>query len=287
MKGIMFTVVVFLIMMGIIVYINNITSSNIERNTATTEKISAQRIYYVWKAVSDNFQFILNVRITKINNTIEINDTLPNPNKNSVINEFGKFVDRYFEDETIDICFQNANGANCADLSKMESKIIIKPMNIEYSWPDWEKKELFIKVDPSNFSFIQGIDMYIETSPDLDLDKFKWTSHQQCRDGTNYCLNLNLTVTNKTYIWQDLNDKIDVGKSSTAATASGWLKISFGDIDSGGEWGTVINVRFTSNVRLNTSTKITLSTSDFYINYPAQLNVNTTFGRKLDWLGIK
>jgi len=301
MKGIFFTIITFMIFLGMITYITVITNSNIQRSNLTGERISANRIYYTWKSVSDNMKHVLNVYVAKLNDSAEINDTLP-ANKDFLMNFlklYQQFINQIYRDPTIDIRFEDSNG-NEVDLSTLDPKTLfqIKPMNVNYGYLDYGKNELFVKSSTQNFSFIKKLDLFIDlknvffncnytvTSGPDRCNKWSPDNSKTSCSGIEYCLNLNLT-------FKDVNGNIfnfpekyfDIGGSKFSKanldvkniTSSYFIIIEVGPLNT----ETVLHINL-QNVQTNTSTKIQFNTTDFYINLASILNVSTVFGKKVD-----
>lgn len=282
MKGMFFTIVTFLIFFSVMSYVYIVVNNNIESTKFVAEEISAQRIYYSWKDVSEDINSFLEVSLSKDNNILQINDTLPSiEDIASVLDLYQGFVEQIYEDPTIDIDFEDLTGSktNLSDIDP-QSLFTIEPMNIEYKYPDFGKNQLFIEVDPTNFSFIERIDLIIEVPGYFNIS----TSPNPKECPATYCLNYSLTVTNSTHEWVypymqldvDFNAwiTIDVGAAETA------IRINTGDINPG---NTVLNLDIIkSDFNINTTMDIEFNTSDFYINLPTILNVSTPFGKKVD-----
>jgi len=282
MKGVFFTIITFVIFLSILTYINVITESNIERSVITAERISAERIYYTWRAVDDHIEDVLNITFVKDNDTAKINDTLPAiQDIQNFLKLYQQFINRTYRDPTIDIRFEDSDG-NEIDLSTADPQtlFIIEPMNIEYKYPDYGKNQLFVVVDPSNFSFIKEIDLQIEVSGYFNTSM--QPNPKFCP--ATYCLNFNLEIKNETDSWIYPYNQLDIDFSNwitvdvgTQVTA---IRIETGDIDPGNR---VIHVDIIkSGFVINTNMEIKLNTTDFYINLASILNVSTVFGKKVD-----
>jgi hypothetical protein len=283
MKGIYFTIITFVIFLGILVYVNVITGSNMETSRLVTEKISAERIFYTWKAVDDHIEDVLNISVVKDNDTAIINDTLPAiQDIQNFLKLYQQFVNQTFRDPTIDIRFEDYNG-NEIDLSTTDPQtlFIIEPMNIEYKYPDYGKNQLFVEVDPSNFSFIEGIDLIIEVSGFFNTSIKP--NPKLCP--ATYCLNLNLEIINETDSWTYPYNQLDIEYSNWITVDIGTqetaIRIETGDINPPSN--RVIHVDIIkSGFVINTNMEIDLNTTDFYINLASILNVSTVFGKKVD-----
>lgn len=295
MKGILFTITIFLIFIGVVTYAVTVASITIEKSNLITEKVSAQRIYYTWKGIADDVIHLLNLTVSRNNSMVEFNDTLPaNPQTKieDMLSWYQMFLEEYVEDGTIEVRFENADGEKVDLKNDTDSVVVIKPMNIKYRWDNYGKNQLFIEVDPSNFSYINNIDLYIKLKnvyfncdPEEQGSCNKWAPYKPCTNSTTYCLKFNLTFEDMYNDVYNFPEKLfDVDKMSVAnldvknVTAPFFIKIQVGSLP------TVINIDLKS-VMVDTSTKINLTTTDFYINMLAKLNVSTPFGKKVDWIG--
>jgi hypothetical protein len=286
-------------MLGIVAFLSVSANTNIERSAITAEHISSQRIYYSWNDIRDNFADLINASATKKGNIAEINDTLPSLlDIKSMLGYYQLFIEEYFEDGSIEIRFEDGSGneINLEDLDD-DPKIILKPMYINYSWPSFGKNQVFIQSSPENFSYIERVDLYIklknsyfDCDPEEPGDCNKWNPDNSVPScvGITYCLDLNLTfedsngdIFNYPEHYFDIDD--NPPKKSTTnlnirnATANYGIFIQVGPLP------LVLNIDL-HNAETDSYTKLILNTTEFYINYPAVLNVTTPFGRKVDFL---
>jgi hypothetical protein len=294
MKGVFFTAITFIIFLGVLAYILTITSSNVERGTLATERISANRIYYTWKSVHDNFEGLLNISSIKNGSTAVFNDSLPAVmDIKNMLWVYQNFIEEFYNDGTMSVRFEDPSG-NPVDLNDTEPKITIKPMNINYSWPDYGKNRLFIKVDESNFSFIENVSIYFEMK-NVDLfcrpidplgpsDCDKWSPDRSvatCSGAEFNCLTLNLSfedqqdrVFNSAKHYFNLDDPSGSSLHLKVKndTANYDIDVKIGPLP------LVIDIQL-KNTLVDTDTKLKLNTTEFYINYAAILNVTTPYGK--------
>ncbi len=283
-KGILYTISTFLIMLGVVAFLTVTTSTNIERSTVTAEQISSQRIYFYWNDIRDNFADVMNVTLEKKNETAEINDTIPaSSDVMALLNYFQLFIEDYFEDGTIEIRFEDESG-NEINLTELleEPKILIKPMGINYSWPDFGKNEIWVKSPPENFSFIENISYSVTVDGHFNSS---WKPNPKLCPA-DYCLDFFFSIKNSTHTWSYPYEHLDIDFDN-------WIEVEVqgepqvvvvetGDID---PKETVLHIKMIkSGYIIDSELKIVFNTTDFYINYPAVLNVTTPFGRKVDFL---
>jgi hypothetical protein len=289
--------ITFLIFLAILTYVYVIINVNIEKSTSVAEKISTQRIFYTWKDVSEDVSSLLNINLDKNDTFLEINDTLPaTKNIGSLLDIYQEFTKQIYGDPTIEVNFEDIDGnrINLSEMENSEDVFNIEPMNIVYTYPDFGKNELIIKVDESNFSFIENVSIFVKLkNVEFDCNYThsvapdycgKWSpdnSVPSCSGVTN-CLTLNLTFEDSNNIIFNLEEKyFDVDSRSTNnlnvknVTGNYFIKSHVGGLPS------VVHIDL-QNVFIDTTTDIYFNTSDFYINLPSILNVTTPFGRKVD-----
>ena len=284
-----------------IAYFATVATSSIEKANFVNEKIAAQRIFYTWMGVADNFQALINISIVKNETQVEFNDSLPATEDKikNMLDRYQKFIDQYIEDPTIAIRCEDANG-NEVNLNQTQSKIVIKPMNINYSWPNYGKNKLFIEIEPVNFSYVSNISIYVKLKnvdfnckppiPGASQDCEKWNPDNSVDDctGIEYCLYLNLTFEDqagRVFTFSEGKFNVDNSPSKKSVDNLNVINITSPyaiDIEVG-PLPTVINIDL-HNTLVDTSTKLNLTTSEFYMDIAARLNVTSVFGKKVDWL---
>ncbi len=283
MKGVLFTLTIFLIFMGVLVYIS---SSFMQAETAGAERIAGQRLFHLWRTIANDISDSLNLTVKKINDTIEINDSMPaEQDVQKFLDDYARFVDQKFKEGNFEARFEDEAG-NKIDISTMQSKFIIKPMQIAYTWPTLKKDSMKIQVDKKNFSYIQEINLTVFVSPQINnTANIKWDPLKKCKGNTKYCLKLNLVVTDGSTSWTSSETEFDVDHNSELKNlhlgptggADQRVEIKVGDLKD------LIKVD-PKNANVSTSLTMKLNTSSFFLNYPARLNVTTVFGKKIDWL---
>ncbi len=291
MKGVLFTFTVMIIMGFIITYFAVSALSNVDRSGFANERLASQRIYYTWMSISDNFRGVLNFTFNKNGQMAEFNDTLP-ANVSDVVTlltRLQQFIEQHIEDPTIFIRFEdsegnkvNLNSTDCPK-NKVNCGVKIKPMNIDYSWPDYGKREVWIKVKPENFSYIQNITYELTTNTSFRVDTIP--NPKECP--ADYCLNFTLRVKNSSYTWEWSVHRFDVQSVNWAEISVGGVpsvaKVETGDIDNPSN--TVLHVNLIKDGYVfNTYLKLYLNTTEFYIDFPIKLNVTSGFARRIDYI---
>ncbi len=283
MKGVLFTLTVFLILFGLLVYLSQTTK---QTNAESMEKIAGQRLFHLWHSIADDISDSLNLTVKKVNDTIQINDSMPaEQDVQKFLDDYARFVEQKFKEGNFDAAFEDEAG-NKVDLSTMQSKFTIKPLQIAYIWPTLKKDNMKIQVDKKNFSYIEEINLTIFVSPQINnTANIKWDPLKKCKGGTKYCLKLNLIVTDGSATWTSSETEFDVDHQSELKNlhlgptggADQRVEIKVGDLKD------LIKVD-PKNANVSTSLTLKLNTSSFFLNYPARLNVTTAFGKKIDWL---
>lgn len=281
MKGLLHTVSIFLIFLGLVAYVNIINQSTTKTNAGVSEKISAERIFYAWSGVHRNIGNIMNISSSKDEYITEINDTLPAERDiDEMLDDYGRFIDKYLKDETMDIYFDDGYG-NRVEPEDMESNLVIKPMNISYSWTDWSKREMLLST--YNNGFIKNISLFMKiTNTKLlnDTTAIIWEPYKNCRSGYP-CLNFYLTVSDGEKTISSTQTTFDLSRSSKTeiyGINGGWIRIRIGPWFNPDD---VIRIEL-QNINITTSTKLILNATEFYISYPTKLAVVTDFARKVD-----
>ncbi len=295
MKGVFFTITVLIVFLGIIAYLVVFSNTNIQNYQSISDKISAQRTFYYWQSVDSTLSNVLNVTIGKTNNTAEINDTLPAPfDINDQLEGLGKFIDSYYRDPSIDIFFQDESG-NRMELEELQSKIVIQPFGINYTWQDFGKNVVKIESSPGAANAITRISEVITLkNVQFNCNTTIFTGPTRCNkwnpdnsvascSGITHCLNLNLTFIdmNGTALNYPEN-KFDIDRKSTTNLDVKNDTSAFSITIQVGELNTVLNIDL-HNVNVDTNNKLILNTTEFSINYPAKLAVVTPYSRKIDW----
>lgn len=300
MRGIFYTAITFLIVSSLIFYIFFISLTNVGRSNVITRELSAQRVYYAWRSVQDNFGDVLGVKVGKDGYIASFNDSLPaDIDILSLFNALDVFIQNYYQDETLQMRFEDPDGnkVNLSAFMKDKPVIPIKPMNINYGWGDWGKTRLHIVVDTSNFSYIDKLDMYIKLknvqfacnwnhqgSPG-DCDYWTPDKHVESCDGVQYCLEFNLTYEDSNRVVVNfVYHYFDVSKQSVnnlnvkhGNESSFFIKTQVGALP------TLLDIDL-KDVEVDTFTKFYLTTTDFYISYAAKFNVTSDFAKRIDWL---
>ncbi len=296
MKGIFLTITVFIIFLGLVSYLSILNASSEDASKLTSEKIAAARTFYYWNSVSKGIDNIVNVTFNQNGGVVDINDTLPAANDiNTLLSDYGSFLDKYFEDPSIDIHFEDAAG-NIVALQNMQSKIVLAPMNINYTWPDFGKNQVTIQSSTEQFSSISNMSIYVKlknvqfncagTSGPNRCNKWSPDYSVASCSGVTYCLQLDMT-------YEDMNGakfifpetKFDISSRSTAnldvnnaQSGNFFIKIDVGALPPD-----VLNINL-QNVQADTDTRFIFNTTQFYINYPMRLAVVTPFSKKVDWI---
>ncbi len=284
MKGVLYTLMTFLILSVLLAYAASTASAFYEKEKLISEKISAERIFHAWNSVGKNLAGLLNISASKTDYTFKITDTLPSSGDTvSILQNYETFLQNYFSDRIISYRFEDAGG-NKISLQNMDSKISIKPWNINYSWPNFGKNSGMFESDSSGLKFLKVINMTVFVSPGIrDLNSITWSGYKSCAAGADDCLIFNLTVTDGAKTWVSSVDKFDLKFQAqlkvdlgTAGSPS-WARATVGKIP------TLINLDMQNSNITQTSSMI-FNTTDFFINYPSKLNVSAAGIKKVDWL---
>ena len=285
MKGIFYTLATYLILSALLIYASSASSAAAEREKIVSEKIAAERIFHAWNSIEKNLAGLLNISYSKKENVFSISDTIPSEgDTNSILQNYETFLRNYFVDGTFSYKFQDSSGANI-DLQNIDTKITINPMNINYSWPNFGKNSAEFVSDSAGVKYVKSINMTMIVTPSIrDLGSISWSGYKACAQGTDDCLIFNLTITDGNKTWISSVDKFDLKFQAQLKVDLGpagspdWARASVGKIP------TLINLDI-QNSNTTHNSAITFNTTNFFVNYPAKLDVSSIFGRKADWLG--
>jgi len=287
-KGFILAITTAMILVIVILYMQNFSANQTRDLDRISQMLVAEKVAHTWSDVRDDINIATLLLIEKNNNTVTFYDYLPAPSGtvSNFLSLYGKFVSNYYRTPDTDINFLSPDGTEM-DLGNLPAKITILPFNIQYYYPDWAKRELFITVPSSNFSVLKGLNIYLNfTNKTLDCTctpggcaKFD-PPLKQCNLGEYGCVYLNLSISDKIgFYCQVVNQYVDFSKKSM------WnLHLSSGFIMIPMEIPMVIDINL-QDMEVNATTQLILNTSDFYISYLSKLavravNYNTS---RVDW----
>ncbi|MFH0830381.1 MAG: hypothetical protein V1887_04460 [Candidatus Aenigmatarchaeota archaeon] len=292
MKGYVFTLTTFLIFMGLISYFSAFVTVAKERTTIVNDQIAAERTWRSWLSVASGVAEMANVSFTKSYGTAEINDTLPaEKNVSGLLDLWQNAIKIYSNDASISNRFQDASGNEVELGSNSLTNVMITPVGVNYTWPNWQKNQSTIRVTAADFANIERIDLNIRTKQTLALPVNIWwqpnisnPSDHICTGGTAHCLLLNLTVTDGTNRWNSTGIRLDADKITAVEIdlqpgSARMVNVTVGPLPN------LLNVKTVSGTA-HTNTKIVLNTASFYTNFMARLNVTSPFGRKVTAIGL-
>lgn len=282
-----YTVVTFLIFMGILAYAITYVEYEKSLSDSNSISISSQRIFHSWISVKKGVQNLMNVSTAKNESVFEVNDTLPSEgNIPSLLGEYGSFVSQYFADKTIDIHFEDTSG-NRIEPETISPKITLSPMNITYGWDSWGKNEMEMRSPVSSLGYIYAVNLTINfVNETIANNSVTWSPYKDCR--SNYpCLLLYVYISDGAKTITSAETTFDLSRGSKTdlvycASNSCWLRIRTGAW-AGGDPQSVLKIEL-QNLNITANTKIKLNTTGFYANFPAKLFVGTDFARKLDYI---
>ncbi|HLE07629.1 MAG TPA: hypothetical protein VI933_03315 [archaeon] len=284
MKGVLYTLVTYLILVGLLAYTVSTANTFYEHEKIVSEKISAEKVFHSWNSIAKNIAGLLNISAVKKDYTLTLTDTLPSDGGiSSVLQNYESFLKTYYDDSIILYRFEDASG-NIISLQNIDSKISIIPTNLNYSWPNFGKNSGKFESDAGGLKYVKRINMTIFVSPEIrDLSTISWSGYKACVQGTTDCLIFNLTVTDGTKTWVSDRDNFDLKFQAQlkmdlgAAGSPNWARVTIGKIPS------LINLDM-QNSNITQTSNIVFNTTDFFINYPSKLNVSNVFAKKVDWL---
>jgi hypothetical protein len=287
-RGYLFAITTVFMLVSLVVLLQSFTVHRIWAKEDLSQTLAGNRMTYAWEDIGEDVAWITDLKITVGDQNITFNDTLPAEyDIGAFLEIYSNFLDNYYVTPDFDIKFIAPDGTEM-DLEDIDSKIKILPQNIEYGYPDFGKRELWVTVPEENASSIIGLNMhctlknaYFNCDPDLLGDCNKWAPLAACKSNTVHRLYLNLSFTDAAgdyFMFPEHCFNID--SKSTAnldvlnVTAKYFIKIDVGPLP------TVIKVTL-QNTEVDTLTSILLNTTEFYINYltklkTVDLNYNTS-----------
>lgn len=284
-KGYILAITTVTILVVMLLQMQNFVTRQNAQLGSVSQMLVSEKVVHTWSDVRDDIYMATMLLIEKINTSANFYDSLPSEEIKNFLHMYGLFVENYYETPDTDIKFLTPGG-QALDLGDLPSKIIISPFNIAYYYPSWSKNELFITSSAENISAIVNITMNLNlTNAYMDCRPVDPSSsnlcdfvnpYADCKESTVHKLYLNLSFYDMLGRYFELSEKcfdLDKGSGSTEnlnvknLTSNYLIKVLIGPLP------TVIDVQM-RNTLINATTKIILNTTDFYINYLAQLKVD-------------
>jgi hypothetical protein len=283
-KGFLIAITVAMISIVMILYLQNFSASQNTELRSIAQVLVSEKVSQTWSDIRDDIYRATNLLVYQDNRTAVFQDSLPATfSLSDFLHLYSLFLFNYYKTPELDISFVSPGGQQM-NLSDIPPTIMILPYNIEYYYPDWSKRELFINAPAANFSAITGVNMLVNLSnayldcrpvnPSSSQDCDSVSPYSECKAGTTNRLYLNLSFSDYLGHYFNLPENcFDIDKHSTenlnVKNGSGnyFIKVLIGPLPN------VINVQL-QNTYINSTTAIILNTTDFYINYLAQLQVS-------------
>lgn len=164
--------------------------------------LSTKKLTYVYSNVQSNIPSILQLSFYQNDTNFTISDTLPNTqNITQNLQGYSEFINQFYPSQFALLTFNPA-------LSTLSSPIIFNPMGINYTYPDWSKKDLTVYC-PSGHgcdyvnTLVLNITLQNDTfvcnpSSNCNQNQFNWDpSPKNCAIGSSHCVGLILQITDK------------------------------------------------------------------------------------------
>ena len=273
-----------MILVIIILYIQNFSTEQSADLSRMAQSLVSEKVAHTWSDIRDDIYKTTNLLVTKENNSATFYDSLPTTQDiSNLLHLYGLFVKTYYQTPDLAINFISPTG-QAMDLGNIPPTITILPFNIQYYYPSWAKRELFISAPVDNISAITQVTMSINLSnanidcrpvnPSSSQDCDSVSPYSDCKPGTAHRLYLNLSFSDYLGKYFNLPENcFDLDKHSTenlnVKNGSGnyFIKVLIGSLPN------VVDVQL-QNTQINSTTSIILNTTDFYINYLSQLQVS-------------
>jgi hypothetical protein len=283
-KGFVIAITTVLILISMLLYVQNFEAKQSSDLSKIAKILAAEKVTHAWSDVKDDINKAFALMIEQENNSVSFIDQLPaNSSISSFLHHYGLFIKNYYRTPDLDVKFLSPSGSEM-DLGNIPPVVTIYPQNIQYYYPDWAKRELFITVPPANASSISQIFVTLNISnaylnckpvnPSASNDCEKFTPNKQCTQNTVNKLYFNLTISDYQggfYRFQQNCFGIGGGGSGSVAnidikndTGAYFIKVEVGNLPQ------VLDIDL-HNAAVLTNATLILNTSDFYISYLTQL----------------
>lgn len=294
-RGYLFAITTVFMLISIVLLLQSFAARQVAIKDDISLVLASNRMTYAWEDVGEDIIRITDLEVTVGDMNVTFNDTLPAPyDIGKFLEIYSNFLDNYYKSPDFDIKFISPSGTEM-DLEDIESKILILPYNIEYGYPDFGKREMWVSAPAVNSSIVTGVSMeyhlknvyfncdYTKTTGPNRCNK--WSPIAECKGNTVHRLHLNLSFTDaNNHYFMFPEHCFDVDSKSTAnldvsnTTSNYFIKIDVGPLDN------LIKISL-QNTEVDTLTTILLNTTEFYINYLTKLktidlNYNTS---RVDW----
>ncbi len=283
-KGFIIAITTVLILIVILLYVQNFSAKQSSDLNKIAQSLVAEKVTHAWSDVMDDINRAFALLIVKENNSVSFIDQLPaNSSINSFLHYYGLFIKNNYSSPDLSVKFLSPDGTDM-DLGNIPPVITIMPQNIQYYYPDWAKRELFVTSPIENASAITQIFLTVNVSnaylnckpvdPSASSDCEHFTPSRQCNANTQYRLYFNLTLADyRGGFYQLKNNCFDIGGGGSGSvdnvdiknvTGAYFIKVEVGNLPQ------VLDIDL-HNVVVATNATLILNTSDFYISYLAQL----------------
>lgn len=183
------------------------------------EFLMFEKVSYVWGDVTVEFVNQLDVNVTKINDTLIIDDELPAPrNVVESLDDYFRFIRQYYNSSDVLVGLYSSDGSEITNFSCFGKKkcsddevaFHIIPYNISYVYPDWNKRFLDIECDKKdcNISVVDQLNISINFTNtnftcnpaiynNCTKNDIQWNSFDKifsCKKKDAGCITYNLTV---------------------------------------------------------------------------------------------
>lgn len=283
-RGLFFTLtVITLFSLLFLLASNRLLASS--QGSELAEIARLRKVAYSWDDVNEDLERVGNSTITQSGNNLSISDWLPAPHDlASSLLAYSLFIQNYYQTPELNFTFLSPSGA-VMPLSSLGPPLQVLPYGINYSYPDYGKNELFIKVPAANFSAFRQLHANItlpehwfnENVANIASDPCSfWSPLQACNPGTTNCLNFTARIVDKNgtlyesgegckYLNADQNSNMQLNLNYSGGS-NAWIKVLVGRLDD------LLDVKL-QNANISINTTMVLNSSEFSANFPASLRV--------------
>ena len=287
-KGFLFTVATFMLMISLVFLLGRFSERQASYQDLISYEFGSSKVMYAWGDVQEDLDNILRINVTKDGKQVTIEDMLPAEGIGDFLENYGYFVENYYETKDVDLKFLSPGGTEM-DLGDLGSKLTIHPFNIQYGYLDYGKNVLQVTSPTENVTEIQTVSLDFDLTNDT-IDDINWSpSPGSCTSG-DVCLYFYIEVDDQVLRnAQTPVDKKSVLHINCAEGGPSCVTIEIGETnpsEEGIQNVFEVTIKTGKVENLGAETSLLLKTSEFSINCMAKLkamDVNYEI-KKEDWL---
>lgn len=287
-RGFLFTIATFLMLITLLSFLGGFAERQLSYQNTVSQEVVSYKVAKIWEDVQEDINNLWDINITVTDNLVTISDILPaTGDPGEFLEAYGEFIEDYYETEDVDLKFLDPTG-NEMDLGDLESKLTINPYGIQYGYPNYGKNKLQVTAPTENVTIIQSVILVFDLTNDTVNDT-SWAPVPQSCAG-NVCLYFYIEVDSQ--VLRDAQTPIDKKSVLHIECTKGGpscVTIEIGETnpqEDGIQNVFEVTMQIGKVANMSTETSLLLNTTDFSINYMAELVANEVNYevRKEDWM---